>query len=233
MDTHQQLHARGHPSDVDRLRSRARRRFRTFYPGGFDDPDYLELERGYKQRAHELWSAALPEQEFARLLGDGDHGGVARRAVGIESRTNLLFSFEKMALRDAVKEKRGARVFSEGLYALLHGEGSPDDRFAGWIDAVARLPRRQTRVLTWPVLTVFPFIADPKRHIYLKPTTTKAAAARWGFPFAYASKPSVPVYRSLLAFGKDVRAEHGIAGKPRDQIDVQGFLWVLGSTEYD
>jgi hypothetical protein len=35
--------------------------------------------------------------------------------VAIESRTNLLFSFEKMALRDAVRTGAGARLFAEGL----------------------------------------------------------------------------------------------------------------------
>lgn len=33
-------------------------------------------------------------------------------AVAIESRTNLLFSFEKMALRDAVRSPAGARVLA-------------------------------------------------------------------------------------------------------------------------
>lgn len=30
-------------------------------------------------------------------MGAGDHAEVARRAIRIESRTNLLFSFERMA----------------------------------------------------------------------------------------------------------------------------------------
>jgi hypothetical protein len=32
------------------------------------------------------------------------------------------------------------------------------------------LPRRQSRVLTWPLITVFGFIAEPGTHIFLKPT---------------------------------------------------------------
>ncbi len=49
---------------------------------------------------------------------------IGTKAVKTESRTNLLFSFEKMAIRDALKSKRGARDFAEGLYALLYGPGS-------------------------------------------------------------------------------------------------------------
>jgi len=89
--------------------------------------------------------------------------------VRIESRTNLLFSFEKMALRDAVKSPAGARSFSAGLYDLLHGTGSMQKRFERWVSSVEHLPRKQTRVLTWPLVTVFGFIAEPETHFFLKP----------------------------------------------------------------
>jgi len=45
---------------------------------------------------------------------------------------------------------------------------------------VAGLPRRQTRVLTWPIVTVFGFIAEPTAHIFLKPNVTKRAAEALG-----------------------------------------------------
>jgi hypothetical protein len=79
----------------------------------------------------------------------------------------MLFSFEKMALRDAVKSKDGARRFAEGLFAYLHGDGDLQPRFEAWVEAVAGLPRRQTRVLTWPLVTVFGFIAEPQRHMFM------------------------------------------------------------------
>ena len=58
--------------------------------------------------------------------------------VRIESRTNLLFSFEKMALRDAAKSAEGARLFAEGLFELLHGAGPLKQRFARWIESSPR-----------------------------------------------------------------------------------------------
>jgi hypothetical protein len=86
------------------------------------------------------------------------------------------------------------------------------------------------------VLTVFPFLADPKRHLYLKPNVTRLAAERWGFPVAYEPRPNLATYRSLLAFAKDIRTglvDARFPNAPRDQIDVQGFIWVAGSSEYD
>ena len=210
---------------------RCRRKFLRFFPGGFRDPTYLEWERGYKWRAHERWNDELGPRSLRMLLVRGDHAEIARRAIAIESRTNLLFSFEKMALRDAVKTRKGARAFATGLYAFLHGRGSEETRFARWCDTVAKLPRRQTRVLTWPIVTVFGFIAQPDRHIFLKPTVTRRAATAYGFEFAYHSRLEWETYASLLAFAERIRRDLRDL-RPRDMIDIQSFIWVQGSDEY-
>ena len=143
----------------------------------------------------------------------------------------MIFSFEKMALRDAVKSEAGARAFAEGLYELLHGAGGLERRFNAWVEAVAALPRRQTRVLTWPMVTVWGFLAQPGRHIFLKPTVTRAAAAKYGFDFKYKSRPDWETYASLLGLAEQVRRDQQDLG-PRDMIDAQSFLWVQGSDEY-
>jgi hypothetical protein len=109
-------------------------------------------------------------------LRQRDYSRIAAHAVAIEARTNLIFSFEKMALRDAVKSGAGAHAFAEGLYDFLHGPGPVERRFTRWCGVVADLPRKQTRVLTWPIVTVFGFIAQPDRHIFLKPNVTRTAA---------------------------------------------------------
>ena len=147
------------------------------------------------------------------------------------SRTNLLFSFEKMAVRDAVASDRGARAFAEGLYAFLYGTRSTEERFDAWVEIVGNLPRRRTRVLTWPVATVFGFLADPRTHFFFKPTVTREAARRLGMNLPYVSRPSWPVYKALLLFLVKLRAGlHDM--RPRDMIDLQSFLWVQGSDEY-
>ena len=96
-------------------------------------------------------------------------------------------------------------------------------RFEAWVHALGRLPRRQTRVLTWPLTTVFGFIARPDEHFFLKPTVTREAARRYGIDFAYASRPSWPIYKSLLNFVAHVRSDIRDL-KPRDMIDLQSFL---------
>lgn len=210
---------------------RCRKKFLFYFKKGFDTPKYEDWERGYKWNAHVMWLELLNKKEFRRLLDAGEYTTIANHAARIESKTNLLFSFEKMALRDAIKSEEGARSFAEGLYDFIYGTGSIEKRFTKWIAVVADLPRKQTRVLTWPLVTVFGFIANPNEHIFLKPRITKIAAEKYGFDFNYISKPNWDTYSNYLGFaeqvGVDVADLH-----PKDMIDIQSFLWVMGSDEY-
>jgi hypothetical protein len=215
--------------------ARCRRKFELFYPDGFADETYQVAERSFKERAHLEWQAELGPVEFRKLLARGEFRQIADAAVRIESRTNLLFSFEKMALRDALKTPAGARLFATELYAFLWARGAPQRKFADWVQAVSELPRREAPVLTWPIVTVFGFLARPDRHIFLKPMVTRRAAHAYGFDFQYRSSPSWPVYHSLLTFAailrRDLDRRPGF--KARDMIDLQSFIWVQGSQEYE
>ena len=142
----------------------------------------MDWESDYKWHAHQRWEKTIDRKVLRTARTAAHFRDVAARAVAIEARTNLLFSFEKMALRDAVKPPAGARSFVRGIHDFLHGPGSPEDRF-NRCEIVANLPRRQTRVLTWPVVTVMGFIARPQAHVFLKPTVTRKAAQHYGFPF--------------------------------------------------
>jgi hypothetical protein len=211
---------------------RCRRKFLRFFPGGFADETYIDWERGYKWQAHERWTERLAPNAFRLLLDEGQFAHITEHAVRVESRTNLLFSFEKMALRDAVKSEAGARRFAEGLYEFLYGDDDDRMRFERWCETVAALPRRQTRVLTWPLLTVFGFIAEPKQHIFLKPNVTRIAAREYGFDFVYRSRPNWETYTSLKQFAETVRRDNRDLA-PHDMIDLQSFIWVQGSDEYE
>lgn len=210
---------------------RCRRKFLRYFKRGFRDETYFDWERGYKERAHQQWQERLDRPKFKMLLDRNKYPAAAAEAVRIESRTNLLFSFEKMALRDAVKSAAGARAFTQGLFDFLHGPGGAEQKFADWCDVISGLPRRQTRVLTWPLVTVWGFLAQPERHIFLKPNVTRRAAEAYGFEFAYQSKPNWSTYQSLLNFAETVRRDNRDL-HPRDLIDLQSFIWVQGSDEY-
>jgi hypothetical protein len=219
------------PAGLSGSAARCRRKFLRFFPKGFYDAKYISWERGYKWAAHERWLSLLNKREYGKLLSGGETAEIAARAIKAESSTNLIFSFEKMALRDALRSADGAHTFAVGLYDLAYGRGKLKNRFSRWCEAVESLPKILSRVFTHPVVTVFGFLANPDEHIYLKPTVTRRAAAEYGFDLTYESRPSWKVYSSLLGFAETIGRDLTDL-RPRDMIDIQSFIWVLGSDEY-
>jgi hypothetical protein len=216
---------------VEKARLRCRKKFLHYFKKGFSDTTYISWERQYKLDAHFQFQQALNKREYQRLLLAKKYQEIALTAVRVESRTNLLFSFEKMALRDAVKPANGAKDFAHGLYEYVYGTKSLEERFNDFSEVIASLPRKQTRVHTWPLQTVFGFLANPQEHIFLKPRVTQVAAEKYQFDFLYRSRPNWESYKSLLDFAEQVRKDTADL-KPQDYIDLQSFIWVMGSDEY-
>lgn len=85
-------------------------------------------------------------------------------------------------------------------------------------------------IAKWTAVTYLPFLWRPEAHMFLKPEVTKDFALRVGHPFAdeYEAKLDLRVYESLLNLV--ARTEKEIADlHPKDHIDVQSFIWVIGA----
>jgi hypothetical protein len=70
--------------------------------------------------------------------------------------------------------------------------------------------------------------------MFLKPTVTKDFATRVGHRFAsdYDSTLTINVVQSLLNLADQTK--HELADlKPRDRIDIQSFIWVVGGYHDD
>ena len=220
------------PAGLDRKVQASRRTFLRHFPGGFGDERYLEWERDTKVSAHEAWTADLHRDHLEEQMDRGAHVEIALEAVRIEDRTGLLSPLEKTALHDSVHAPAGATIFVEGLHDLLYGAGRTDERFSRWVDAIARLPSNRVSVLTWPVVTVFGMIAAPQVHVFVKPVVTEIAATLYGVKLHCGAVPSWPTYAGMLDLAARIQHDLRDLG-PRDMIDVQSFLWVLGSEEYE
>lgn len=212
-------------------RKRCMKKFLRYFSNGFIDEKYIAWERQYKIDAHRQFQERLNRASYKKLLASKAYETIAQAAIQTEAKTNLLFSFEKIAVRDAVKSAEGSEMFATGLYEWLHGNGLVQRRFEKFVNVVSHLPRKQTRVLTWPLVTVFGFIAEPDKHIFLKPKVTRAAAEKYRFDLDYITPPNWDTYESLLSFADQIRRDTKQLG-PKDYIDMQSFIWVLGSEEY-
>ena len=207
------------------------KKFLFYFKKGYLDTKYVAWEREYKWNAHLSFQEQLNQGEYIKLLRKKEYNTISEIAVRIESKTNLLFSFEKMALRDAIKSTGGAQLFAIGLFDYIYGNKTLQNRFEKFVEIIGQLPRKQTRVLTWPLLTVFGFIANPNEHMFLKPRVTKEAASKYQFPFVYNSKPNWYTYNNVLSFADQIKKDTQ-KYQPKDYIDLQSFIWVMGSEEY-
>ena len=206
----------------------AKRRFLTKFPLGFQDPAYRAAERDVKVEASERWAREMGREQLEPLLGAGEFAEIAQRAMQIEARANLLDVFAKAALRNAAKAEPEA--FARGLFELVCGEGEMPDRFEGFGAMLDSLPQPKTQTFKWPIQTIFPFLADPREHLFLKPKVTQLAADRLGFDLQYRPQPAWDVYARVLEFARQLSQDLAEL-KPADLIDVQSFIYVSGRME--
>lgn len=200
--------------------SGARARFLHWFREGFESAAYTASERDYKVAAKRRLDEAAPVEAAATGSGFGEAALAAFRA------TNLLYPVEKSRMQ-AVLRGPDADTFVRAAARFALGETR-----AG-LAAMERAlkPHDNAR---WTAVTYLPFLWRPDQHMFLKPAVTQDFAARVGHRFVqdYEARLMVGVYESLLDLVG--RTETEISDlKPRDRIDVQSFIWVVGDYRED
>jgi hypothetical protein len=193
----------------------ARARFLHFFPQGFNTPTYFKQERDYKVQAKERLDANVPLENALNGSGYGE------AILAIFRDTNLLYPVEKSRLTEALRG-RNADQFVRGAARFSLGEIK-----AGL--AEMRLALEPHQIAKWIAMTYLPFLWRPCIHMFLKPKVTKEFASRVGHRYAndYSSTLDPAVYESLLDLA--VATAQAIADlEPRDNIDVQSFIWTVG-----
>ena len=190
-------------------------RFLRFFPQGFGSADYFREERDYKDKAKKKLDANVPLAEAVTGSGFGE------AVLSIFNATNLLSPFEKTRLRPFLRGSsadafiRAAANFTQNADAAALHE----------MERVLR-PHDCAK---WTIVTYLPFLWRPDVHMFLKPRVTRDFAERvkHRFRFDYRANLDLDVYESLLDMvGQTEKALIDL--RPRDRIDVQSFIWVVG-----
>jgi hypothetical protein len=202
-----------------------KRKFSHEFPAGFSDPAYLEAERDYKLFAHVLFQKELGLENIRSLVASGNSSNLAAKALKVLSSINLLSPYESAAFHDAMQDKGAVISLFSALLKTLDANGLDRDAFEEFFDAVTSLPADRGRVATWPVASVFPYISDPDRFMFLKPEVTKTAADSLGFDLKYNATPNWPTFEALHRMGAVYLNLLRPLGA-RDFVDVQSFIWV-------
>lgn len=199
----------------------ARARFLQFFPDGFRSPAFegdergSYGERGYKLRAKAKLDEAAPLDQALTGTGYGE------AVLGAYQAANLLSPFEKTRLGPVLRGP-DADGFIQAAAAFALGDVAPA------LDRMGQILAKYDSS-KWTVVTYLPFLWRPEEHMFLKPVVTQDFAERVGHPFVHDYSPALDpeVYASLLDLMAVTKAEL-VDLQPRDNIDLQSFVWTVG-----
>lgn len=204
-----------------------KRLFLKRFPAGLRDARFVQDERTYKLEAHEECRHLLARDPVDECLAARDYEEIARRALHVVGMVNLPTQWDHMALGDGLKAPLDQERFAMALRPLLHGDAPQEARFTAFANVLEGLPRKQAPVLSWPNQTILLFLWDPRHQMFMKPMVTKEAAARCAFDLRYRAEPNWATYRQVLRL-TEILFDELSELEPRDNIDVQSFIWVIG-----
>lgn len=170
--------------NTDKLKD-AERRFLAQYPGGFSNPQMIEIAK--KHRAQKM--KQLAQESFSAEMFDDSNGIVASIAKTI-SQSSVISVFEKPKFRDLVKSMDDSeRVhLAYGLKEFLHGNQDMGFNMMVGILGAYKLAK-------WPLLTVCPVYYRPHEEAFIKPTTVKSIINYFELEgLSYSPKPNYEFY---------------------------------------
>jgi hypothetical protein len=199
------------------------KQFLRVYPQGFQDPYFIYDERTYKIKAHRKAQVLLSKDTLSTQIANKQFLEISENARKVF--INLIFPNEAMSFKTFLQIEKNATAFAPILFKLLHG-----DDFNSAFDDLSSLLARGA-VAKWTILTYWPFIVFPDKHMFMKPEVAKESARRLGDDFSYESRPNSIVYQKYLAYTSRLR--EGISElHPQDNIDVQTFMYAVGKSGF-
>lgn len=210
------------------------------YPQGFVDPEYLGHrkvgERSYKLDARQRYLDLLDGGAGEKLLAEDDLPELAQRVLRVVGAPlNLLSpSFELVPFKQGLEDRAAARKYFSALFEVVSAAVPERTSFERLIAAVEGLPSKGASTAdSWPVLTLVPFLARPSGFMFLKPGVTRQTAEWLAYDLAYETHLNWRTYHQLIGMSRLLEAELNRRSEPglhpRDFIDIQSFLWVVGA----
>ena len=155
--------------------------------------------RTFRWRAAQaVWAERFGRGQGEALLAAGDVPGLVRRALETERLVAQVPGIlEEGSLRDAFASPEPSLAYFGALFELLAAPKPGRARFEKLFAAASGLGA--PAVATWPLATLFPFLAQPGRHMVLA-RTARAAAERLGCDLRYDAAPNWTTYATLRDF---------------------------------
>jgi len=210
-------------------REQGMEKFLNKYNGGFPDAWYRSSHRDPRLKQHQLWNQLLGDGKL-RELADGKPHIAAQhilKVLDLPDKPLLHAKNELPRLRDSFMHTERMPAFLIGLADLLEADRPTPIVYNAYLTGFAGLAASgQKSPMSWPIVTALPYIAQPDKHMFLKPSSMRNAAVGLGVDLKFKSTPNPVTYERTLAFGKGllefIQPRSGV-----DMIDVQAFIAAL------
>ena len=190
------------------------------YPKGFEDEALAPIVK----RHNVAKLSAFTQECFGKEHFSNPHQ-IVENMIKVVSKSSMISLFEKPKFRDALKAMSSERkdMLSIGLEEMLHG--SYKKGFSIMLDILT-----EEKLAKWSLISVIPYYYAPKKHFFIKPTTTKNVLKYFEIEdMVYKPRPSYAFYMAykkiLTQFKKEVDKKLG-----NDNAKFTGFL-MMGMEE--
>lgn len=141
----------------------AEEKFMMMYPGGFDNPEMIEI--GKKHKVDKI-SAQVQDDFIVENFKDIEE--MSEKIVKLVTRSSMVSLFEKPKFRDHVRSlsMEDKRLLVEAVKELMHG-----DEEKGFNQLTTLL--KPYKLAKWTLVSVFLAYYRPTYDVFLKPTTVK------------------------------------------------------------
>ena len=190
--------------------------------------DSPRLDRAARWReACAQWTAVLGNKQADKLAGDGKYGELARRARRVAACAEPIPGMlETEVLEDAFETGEEVGRYFDALVSYLSVPSPARPRFEKLCAATNALGVPPEAA--WPLVTFFPFVAVPSRHMVLVPRSSSAGASRLGCDLQQRAPPNWATYTRLRDLSNRLLEKLTLSGA-RDLVDVECFLHATGA----
>ena len=168
----------------------AEAQFFARYPGGFEDPELVEIVKKHKiEKMNKLALESFAPEKFE------DIDQVVAAMSKLVTQSSLVSIFEKPKFRDMTKvlDHADKEYLALGLKGLLYGDETAQAR--GFLEMASVLA--DYKIAKWPLLTVYGVYFRPEDEVFIKPTTVKAVIEYFELEgLKYNSTPTFEFYKA-------------------------------------
>jgi len=184
------------------------------YPGGFDNPEMIEIRKKHKlDKMMELARDCFAKRDFR--LPDL----IVENMVKLITRSSLISVFEKPKFRDFVRSLpfQARQQLSKGLEETLHG--NEQNGFETMLEIL-----KSGKLAKWSLMTICQAYYRPQIEVFVKPTTAKNVIEYFELNHLhYHPRPSWAFYEEYRAVINDMKSNVDPSLSPYN-IAFTGFL---------